>query len=265
MTGRQMKLAAGAVQFDVLAGNRAANIKRAFSGIRRLGDRGVKLAALPEMWSCGFDYENLAEHAKATPEILEELMEKACEFNMTVVGSLPENTGGGTANTAFAVDSKGIRRPAYRKVHLFSPTREDRHFEAGDRAVVVETDAGKIGLLICYDLRFPELARKTAEMGAEILVIPAQWPIARARHWDVLLTARAIENQLFVVAANRCGHDRGTVFAGHSAITSPWGVTLARAGTRPAAIMAELDLDEIAFFREKIPCWKDRKPLAYER
>lgn len=260
-----MKIMAGIVQFDVKTGARAFNLKSALAGIRRLGDRGAKLAALPEMWSCGFDYENLADHARATPEILESLTEKAREYRMTLVGSLPENTGEGIANTAFVVDSTGIRSLAYRKVHLFSPTGEHRHFTAGDRAVVVETDVGKIGLIICYDLRFPELARKTAEMGADIIVIPAQWPTARARHWDVLLTARAIENQLFVVAANRCGQDRGTVFAGHSAITSPWGQTLARAGTRPAAIMAELDLDEIALFREKIPCWKDRKPLAYEQ
>lgn len=260
-----MKIMAGIVQFDVKTGDRAANLKSALAGIRRLGDKGAKLASLPEMWSCGFDFESLSEHAKATPEILEKLTEKAREYRMTVVGSLPENTGSGIANTAFAVDSTGVRRPAYRKVHPFSPTGEHRHFTAGDRAVVAETDVGKIGLIICYDLRFPELARKTAEMGAEIIVVPAQWPTARARHWDVLLTARAVENQLFVVGANRCGQEGGTVFAGHSAITSPWGVRLAKAGTRPAVIMAELDLDETALFREKIPCWKDRKPLAYER
>ncbi len=258
-----MKVTAGVVQMDVRLGDVSGNLARAVSGLRRLAGRGVNLAALPEMWSAGFDYPRLTEHAERTPELLERLAREARELGLSIVGSLPESTPEGVANSSFFVDEKGVRRPPYRKVHLFSPTGEDRRFAAGDRAVVLDTPLGRIGLIICYDLRFPEIARKTAEMGAEILVIPAQWPVARARHWDVLATARAVENQVFVIAANRCGADKDTLFAGRSKIVSPWGNILARAGKRPATISASLDFGEMASFREKIPCWRDRKSILY--
>ncbi|HEY5973198.1 MAG TPA: nitrilase-related carbon-nitrogen hydrolase, partial [Geobacteraceae bacterium] len=116
---------------------------------------------------------------------------------------------------------------------------------------------------ICYDLRFPELARRLAVEGAEILVVPAEWPKPREEHWRTLLRARAIENQLFVVAANCCGIQGKLDFFGMSLIVGPKGELLAEAGDEPVEITATLDFAEMASWREQITCFKDRKPAYY--
>ena len=166
-------------------------------------------------------------------------------------------------NTAYVVDRDGTIVDAYRKVHLFSPTGEHRHFKPGRRAVVAETSLGPIGLIICYDLRFPELCRSLTFKGARIVIVTAQWPAIRVTHWHTLLVARAIENQLFVLGANRCGEDGDLVFGGHSRIVSPYGEILARAGKRPATLFATLQMKQVESYRKQIPALKERMPQAY--
>jgi predicted amidohydrolase len=128
---------------------------------------------------------------------------------------------------------------------------------------VVDTSVGRIGVFICYDLRFPELARRLAVEGAEIIVVPGEWPKPREEHWRTLLRARAIENQLFVVAANCCGVTGKLDFFGSSLIIGPKGELLAEGGYEPAELVATLDFAEMQAWREQISCFKDRKPEFY--
>lgn len=257
------KLKAAVLQFDVTLGNIPANMDKVEQGVRRLAEAGADLVVLPEMWSCGFDYERLEGHAAETPAVLERLGTLASLFCVNVAGSLPRETEKGIANSLVLLDRNGRVTESYDKIHLFSPGDEHRHFAGGERAVVCDTDLGQIGLMTCYDLRFPELCRTLALAGAEIIVIAAQWPLARKAHWETLIRARAIENQVFVIAANRCGSDPKLDYAGHSAIVGPWGETLALAGDGEADLLADLDLADLEQVRTAIPCYADRRPGVY--
>jgi omega-amidase len=253
----------GIIQFDVQLGDVQGNLKRVTKQISRLAEKGVQLVLVPEMWSTGFAYDQLRELADTTHEVLAALARLAKAVKVAIIGSVPEKGRGVVYNTAYVVDRNGTVSPGYRKVHLFSVTGEDRHFKSGQQAVVVETTLGPIGLMICYDLRFPELCRALCCRGAKIVAVPAQWPTPRIAHWKTLLKARAIENQLFVLGANRCGQDRDMVYGGHSCIVSPWGEVLAKAGKGPANITAVLDLGTIERVRNQIPCLRDRVTEAY--
>ncbi len=254
---------AGVIQFDVKFGDVDSNIETALDGIKKLGDRGVEVAVLPELWSCGFDNKRLADYAVRTPEIIEKLTQKASEYNMVIAGSLPELSEEVVYNTCYMINGDGTLAGSYRKVHLFSTAGEDKYFGKGETAAAYNTTVGKVGMIICYDLRFPEICRTLALDGAEIILMSAQWPIARINHWDTLMQARAIENQLFIVAANRCGRDKNLEYGGHSQIVSCTGELLAKAENEPSIHEADLDFNELKKFRSFIPCFKDRVPMTY--
>ena len=256
------RLKAGIVQFDVVVGDMDRNLSVVQQRIRSLAGQGVGMVVLPEMWSCGFANDRLDLFARSTPDILQILKILSKGQGITIIGSLPEAADGGIYNTAFVVD-RGDVCARYRKVHLFTPTREDRYFTSGREAVVASTSLGMIGLMICYDLRFPELSRILALQGAWIIVVMAQWPAARVFHWDILLKARAIENQVFVVGANRSGRDQELAYGGHSRIISPYGEVLGRASKRSGTIRATIDPDTLVQAREQIPCLEQRVPKAY--
>ncbi|MDO3378304.1 carbon-nitrogen family hydrolase [Geoalkalibacter halelectricus] len=253
---------AAAVQFNITLGDIARNRAKAFSALQRLADQGVELAVLPEMWSTGYDYRRLAELALETPRIVEDLQKEAARLGLVVVGSLPESENGKLYNTARVID-RGEIRGSYRKLHLFSTMGEDRFLAAGDRTLVASTSLGRLGVAICYDLRFPELFRKLALEGAEILCLPAEWPKPRQEHWRTLLRARAIENQQFVVAANCCGIQGKLDFFGMSLLISPWGEVLAEGGAEDCTPTALLDYEQMTSFRSKIRCFEDRRPEIY--
>ncbi|OEU45211.1 MAG: hypothetical protein BBJ60_01330 [Desulfobacterales bacterium S7086C20] len=261
--GRHPVVKSGIVQFDVCLGEIDHNLAVAKRLITSLARKGVQLVLLPEMWSTGFVNDSLEELSETTPEILEELMRLAKKRQLTIIGSLPEKRVDGIYNTAYVVD-RGVVCAEYRKVHLFTPTSEDKYFKSGRNAVVANTSLGRIGLMICYDLRFPELCRALALKGAEIIAVVAQWPAARVSHWDVLLKARAVENQVFVLGANRSGRDDELIYAGHSRLVSPYGEVLARAARRSATISATIDLSVLEQTRKQIPCLEQRVPEAYE-
>jgi predicted amidohydrolase len=218
---------------------------------------------LPEMWSTGFMNHDLDRLAETTPDILDAMSRLAKEAQTIIIGSLPEKIEKKIFNTAYLINEKGTIPATYQKIHLFSRTGEDRWFYGGRKGIVCPTSVGSIGLLICYDLRFPELCRSLTLQGAQILVVMAQWPAARVAHWKTLLAARAIENQVFVLAANRCGEDHPLIYAGSSRIVSPSGAVLASAGKRAASITADLNFSLFDQFRETIPCLKERVPEAY--
>jgi predicted amidohydrolase len=253
---------AAAVQFNIALGDIDANVEHVRGALARLAGQGCQLAVLPEMWSCGFAYKTLNELAKRTPEVVEEMGRLSREYGMVLVGSLPEPDGDRVCNTAYLFD-RGNLAGKYRKIHLFSLMDEDRSFTGGDSWLVADTSVGRIGVFICYDLRFPELARRLAVEGAEILVVPGEWPKPRDEHWRTLLVARAMENQLFVVAANCCGPVGKLDFFGMSLIIGPKGEILAEGGYENCEPLATLDFAAMANWRQQITCFQDRKPQYY--
>ena len=262
------KIKAGLIQLDIRLGKITENLSSALKGIEKLGAENCDLAVLPEMWSCGFDNAKLYEHAKKTPDIIQRLQQAACDRNIVIAGSLPEKFGRRIFNTMVIIDKDGHIAGRYRKVHLFSLTGEHKYFGTGKKAVICTTSIGRVAPLICYDLRFPELSRVMALKGAQIFLVSAQWPIGRINHWDFLLRARAIENQVFVVAVNRCGDDPEISYGGHSALISPGGEVLASAMGKetdcPSVFCGQIDLEEAQNMRNLIPCLKERVPQAYE-
>jgi predicted amidohydrolase len=174
------------------------------------------------------------------------------------------------ANRAFLIDSSGNIRAFYDKIHLFDvdlPTgeswRESAAYRPGARAVVADTPAGRLGLAICYDLRFPALFSALAEAGAEILSIPAAFTVPTGRaHWHVLMRARAIEAGVFVVAAAQWGrHEDGRETFGHSLVVDPWGEVLLDMGEGKGLAFADLDLSRIAEVRSRLPAIRHRRPI----
>lgn len=253
---------AAAVQFNIALGEIEPNRQQVRNSLAMLAADGVQLAVLPEMWGTGFAYKELNSLAERTGELVEELTALSAQHGMVITGSLPEPHEDKVYNTAYLLDN-GKVRGKYRKIHLFSLMQEDRSFDSGNSWFLADTTVGKIGVFICYDLRFPELARRLAVEGAEILVVPGEWPKPRQEHWRTLLRARAIENQLFVVAANCCGLVGKLDFFGMSMIIDSKGDLLAEAGYEPENIIATLDFAAMAAWRQQIPCFNDRKPECY--
>ena len=256
------QLVCASIQFNIALGYIDANLDTATAALHQVAQQGAKLAVLPEMWSCGYDFRNLTELAKETPRVLQEVQRECLNLEIVTVGSLPELVDGTVYNTAYVID-KGEIVGSYRKLHLFSMMREDRFLGSGDHSLVVNTSVGRLGLAICYDLRFPELFRKLALEGAEIICIPAEWPKPRQEHWKTLLRARAIENQLFIIAANCCGIQGKLDFVGLSQLISPLGNVLQIAAEENIELVAKFDFSEMEQYRNKIDILNDRRADIY--
>jgi len=256
------KLGAAAIQFNITLGEIDRNLAKAEAALRRVAAKGAQLAVLPEMWSAGFAYKKLPELAAQTPRVLEAIAKLSAELQLTVVGSLPELVDGKVCNTSFVID-RGRQAGRYRKLHLFSLMNEQENIAGGECSLVVDTSVGRLGLAICYDLRFPELFRKLALDGAEIICLPGEWPAPRQLHWRTLLRARAIENQCFVIAANCCGRQGKLDFFGMSLIIAPRGELLAEADDFATELVATCDFQEFTDYRAQITCFADRRPDVY--
>lgn len=237
---------AGFIQYDVKLGENERNLAEVRKGLAALDLKSPGLVVLPEMWAAGFDYPGMAGHAERGPTMLAALRGEAAKYNIFIVGSLPEKEVAPSGkirifNTLYFVGPRGVIG-SIRKQQLFAPMEEDRHFTPGDNPQPV--GVGELGLLagaVCYDLRFPDLVRSQAARGAQLLAVSAQWPAARREHWRILLKARAIENQIFVIGCNRCGTSDEIEFGGHSMVVAPNGKVLYEAGDQVEQAMIALD------------------------
>ncbi len=173
---------------------------------------------------------------------------------MVIVAGVAEKSGENLYNSAVIIH-RGEIIGKYRKTHLFPLTSERKYFKAGDRLEVFETPVGRIGLLICYEVRFPELARKLTKMGAEMIIIPAEFPKVRIEHWRVLLQARAIENQLFVIGVNCVEGDLD--YGGHSMLIDPAGKILVEGGEYQEVMMSDINLNDVERVRKETPFLND--------
>lgn len=257
------RLMVSLLQMRIIPGKVEKNLEKASKLVGKARDAGAEIAVLPEMFSSGFSYPHLLEAAGETPAILIRLSKLSRNLNVSIVFSAPEEDGGTIFNTAYVIGRDGKMKGKYRKVHLFGLFNEDRHFSRGSETSLVRIPSLKIAPLICYDLRFPEISRKMTLSGADVIIYCSQWPRERLSHWRTLLTARAIENQLFVVATNGCGKSGKIQLAGHSMIVSPFGEILLESGQKEGCYTAQIDTEEIKKTRRMMPCLKDRRPDVY--
>jgi len=258
------------------------NIERADRFTRAAAADGARLVVLPEKWSLLGRGEDLLAGAQALDgSAVSWACAVARELGIDLVaGSVCERTAAGERlrNTSLHIGPDGAIRATYRKVHMFDVVvdgttyRESEHEQPGDELVVSDIAGGpRLGLSVCYDVRFPELYRILAVRGAEVLSVPAAFTVPTTRdHWEILLRARAIENQAFVIAANQIGEHapagcEGPAMrsGGRSMIVDPWGIVLALSADREGHIVADLDLDAQQRVRRELPALANRRPSAY--
>ena len=247
----------------------APNIAAASDLIRDAAGQGAQLVATPEMTNL-LDIRPGKARPKIVPEAddqtLAAMRSLAAELGIWVlIGSIAVTLEGEDrlANRSVLIAPDGSVRARYDKIHMFDVEvgdgqsyRESRAYRPGERAVLTETEFGKLGMTICYDVRFPHLYRKLAQAGAGILTIPAAFTrVTGKAHWHVLVRARAIETSSFIIAPAQGGkHEDGRETFGHSLIVSPWGEVLTeKADDEPGVILADLDLDAVAIARRRIP------------
>jgi omega-amidase len=260
----QLRIAIG--QMDLALGDSEANLRTVQELAARAAEEKADLLVLPELWGSGYDLDRAGELAdELNTGLFAATASLARHYKMAICGSLLEWDAetGRAYNTATLYDAGGSLRGVYRKVHLIGLMDEDQYLGAGDEAQVFDLPWGRGALAICYDLRFPELFRRYALDGATIVLLPSEWPVQRIEHWRVLLRARAIENQCFVVACNRVGADRANTFGGRSAAIDPRGNVLVEGGDGSELLFATLDLDLIDEVREFQPVFRDRRPDVY--
>ena len=256
--------------------DRERNLEAADRLTRAAAAAGAKLVVLPEKWAVlGAPEDVVAGAEPLDGAAITWARETARELGVDLVaGSIAERVPGREkgSNTSVHVGPDGEVKAVYRKIHMFDVEvagrtyRESDHEEGGDELVTSETaDRVELGLTVCYDLRFPELYRILAIRGARVLTVPAAFTLATTReHWEVLLRARAIEDQAFVIAPNQVGeHAPGYRSGGRSMIVDPWGVVLAQAPDTETFITAELDLDRQREIRRSLPSLANRRPHAY--
>lgn len=256
-----MHISAALAQMHITTGNPAANYETAGALAARSKAHDTTILVLPELWATGHDLGRVQAHAAPMDAGHFALMaDLAVRHRLYVAGSaLEANPQGRPFNTAVIYGPDGNLVGAYRKVHLFGPMGEIQHLVAGDTLPVFDLPWGRTALAICYDLRFPELWRRYAEAGTVFMIIPAAWPERRVEHWRLLLRARAVENQLFVVGCNRVGSEGDIAFGGHSAVVDPWGQVLTDGQTSPGLYATTLDLDEVTRARQLFPFLQDRR------
>jgi deaminated glutathione amidase len=250
-----------------------ANAKQVFGLLDKAGRSGSDLAALPEVWPCQGSAGQVRAAAEPIPgPRTDALADVARKHGMWVHGgSVLERDGDHVFNTSVLFDREGELVATYRKIHLFDadppggvPSRESSVFSAGDQVVTAETEFGRVGLSICYDLRFPELYRALAVQGATILFVPAAFRFETGvDHWEPLLRARAIEDQAFVIAAGQWGTwgppGRERRNFGHSLVADPWGNLVAQAPDEVGVTFAELDLARVEEVRQILPSLRHRR------
>jgi len=250
------------IQHDIVWEDAAATRTRVRPLLERAADAGAALAVLPEMFAVGFsmDAARIAEPEEGPTAAW--LGDRAAALGLALVAGVPVATGDRFENHALVFDARGRRVARYAKIHPFTFAGEHEHYAAGSEPVVCSIAGFVVGLGICYDLRFPELYRRLAGSGAELLITIANWPRARAHHWSRLLRARAIENVALVVGVNRTGSGGGLDYPGASAVVDPTGRTLVEGDDREAVLLAEIEARRVHRARLEFPFLNDvRKDL----
>lgn len=256
--------------------SKEANIDKALSMLDTAAQMGANIAVLPEMFNCPYEnskFSIYAENEKDSPT-LKSISAAAREKGIYVVaGSIPEIDNGSIYNTCFVFDRKGNTIGKHRKVHLFDIDiegeicfRESDILSAGEEITVIDTEFCRIGIAICFDIRFPELMRLMSLKGAEVIIIPGAFNMVTGpAHWESLIRIRAVDNQVYVAAASPARNMEASYIAyGNSMIVEPWGNILGRAGEGEEIIVTEIDLARVEKVRKELPLLNNRRLDVYE-
>jgi omega-amidase len=251
-----MKVAA--IQHDIVWEDAAATHAHVAPLIAAAAAAGARLVVLTEMFATGFSMhpDRIGEDEGGPSEAF--LIEQAREHDLHVVASIAQRGGDGEYrnNAVLAGPTGGVHR--YSKIHPFSYAGEHERYAAGDTFVTVDVEGTRVSLFVCYDLRFAD-EFWTLAPDTDLYVVPANWPEPRREHWRALLRARAIENQAYVVGANRVGSAKGAEYLGDSAIVDPLGRTLAEAAVGESVLVADVDPDVVKAVRTAFPFMADRR------
>jgi len=243
-------------------GDKVSNMEKAIVFIKQAIHQGAKLIVLPELFSTGYSVEELDEQLAESLEdgTVTKLIKLAKEHDVYLAGAIIEKVDreGELFDTAFLIGPEGLVGK-HRKIQLWNG--EKNRFSKGDAFSVFNTEIGKIGLQICYEIGFPEGARIQALKGADLVLYPSAFGLPRLYAWDIATRSRALENGIYVVAANRMGADRNVKFAANSKITSPKGSVLVTAEEEEKVIFAEIDLDQVKEQKATIPYLYDLDPI----
>lgn len=242
--------------------------------IREAAANGAQVVSLPEMWNCPYSNDYFREYAEpADGETVKFMSQLAAQLGIYLIGgSIPELDGDKVYNTSFSFDKNGDIIGKHRKVHLFDIDVEGgiRFMEsdtltAGENMTVIETEFCKIGVAICYDVRFPEWFRKMALAGAQLIVLPAAFNMTTGpAHWDLTMRARALDNQVYFAANSPARDETAPYLAyGNSCIVSPWGDFTAHADEKECVLYGEIDLQRVEAVRNQLPLLKHRRENLY--
>ncbi|MDD3419229.1 MAG: carbon-nitrogen family hydrolase [Candidatus Gastranaerophilales bacterium] len=258
------------IQMQSVFDDKVANYQKVSKALSENADFEPDLVLLPETFNSGYNARNFEQNAEPIPNDTTSmfLSGMAAKYSTNIAGTIIEKCHDATLkNTLVVFDREGALCAKYNKVHVFSHQGSDegKYITAGDQIVTVDLDFGKVGLSVCYDLRFPELFRSLALSGAEIVLCPAAWPDVRVDHWLTLLKARAIENQFFTFGVNQVGKVTfSRTDGGNSVLFDPWGELVASCDSTQGVLRAQIDLDKINEVRTKLPVLQDRREDVYE-
>ena len=255
-------------QMDIVPGNPEANRTKVKTWIEQtVSKNDIDIIVLPEMWTTGYTLADLNEVADEGEEPTCSFLQQLARENQVhiVGGSIANKRNGKIYNTAIVVNRNGEKVYTYDKIHLVPMLDEPTYLNGGEEKVrTFELDGIKMGLIICYDLRFPELTRSLAVSGAEVIYIVAEWPSARKDHWKNLQLARAIENQCFIISANRVGIFNNVEFCGLSLVINPWGdIRTLGSENHEETIVDNIDLQKVREARKNVPIFESRVPELY--
>ncbi|RAI80091.1 carbon-nitrogen family hydrolase [Macrococcoides goetzii] len=250
-------------QMEILPGEPEKNIEKVANWLSTLDD--VDIAVLPEMWNTSYTLEELVNiTSEEGQREIEKLSELAKQYQINIVGgSIAVKVEDKIYNRAIVINKNGEHIHQYDKLHLVPMLDEPNYLTQGNNISIFEIDNVKMGVIICYDLRFPEISRKLALEGIEVLFVVAEWPIERISQFEKLLYARAIENQVYVIASNSIGKCDDTVFGGKSMVINPLGEATTKIILGEGTIQATVNIEEIRNIRTKIPLLKTRRADIY--
>lgn len=265
------KLRISLAQFDVKMGNPRVNWAKAQEVIEEAARQKAHVVLLPELWDIGYQLDKAKDFASSlSGGLFSQVSALSTQHKIFILGSMMEKRGLGVSNTAALFSPNRGVMGAYRKIHLFALMQEDQWLTAGEAVSVFDLPWGTTGIAICYDLRFPELFRRYAVDGAKIVFVPSQWPESRIEHFRNLIRARAIENQMYIVAVNRVGEDpaQGSErpaqrYGGYSAVIDPNGEAVIELGRGEAQAMVEIDLTVVDKMRRFMTVLDDRRTEFY--
>ena len=256
--------------------DKKANLNKADLMIAQSADKNADFIVLPEMFNCPYSNDKFIEYAEEenTSRTLKRISKLAEEHNVYILaGSIPEKESDKIYNTSYLFDKNGKIIAKHRKMHLFDidvkgkiAFKESDVLTAGDEFSLADTEYGKIGIGICYDVRFVELARVMTERGASVLIYPGAFNMTTGpAHWELLFRSRALDNQVFCIGVAPALNEESSYHSyGHSIVTNPWGEVVTQADEKENLIICEIDLDEIKKVREEIPILKNKRNDLYE-